>query len=169
MNANHLTDAQFAECLTAEFPEPGIQSHLAQCDACRAELGVFMASMDSFSEAAMDWSRAQPVISPRAKMVHTRPTMATPLRWAVAAALIAAVGVPVAVYHERETVDAGLVADLGAGRLATANLTEDSPAQIAQDNQLLQSVDQALAASDPSPMQEYGLATPQNIPRKGSR
>lgn len=151
----HLTDAQFSECLTAAAPVPAIQAHLAQCDECRMELGVFLASMDDFSAAAMEWSKAQPVVSPRAKIARTA-TLAAPLRWAVAAALIAAVGVPVAVRHERQgaAVVAGIDSDAG-----------DSAAQIAQDNRLLESVDVALGQNDPSPFEEYRL----DDSTKGSR
>jgi predicted anti-sigma-YlaC factor YlaD len=142
----HLTDAEFSECLTAALPEPAIQAHLAECDACRTELSSFMAAMDDFGSAAMDWSRAQPVPSVRAKITKTQPGSVAPLRWALAAALIAAVGVPVAVHRERETAPAAAEVDAG-----------DSAAQIAQDNRLLESVNVALADSDPSPLSEYGL------------
>jgi hypothetical protein len=79
--------------------------------------------------------------------------MVAPLRWALGAALIAAVGVPVAVHHERAHEGGTLV-------LVEAEAA-DSPAQIAHDNKLLRSVDVALGESDPSPYQEYGLADPQ--------
>ncbi len=146
---SHLTDAQFSEMLFSEgvAVEPAIRAHLAQCDQCRTELGMFLAAMDDFGAAAMEWSNAQPVVSPRATV--RRPTMARPLRWAVAAALVAAVGVPVAMHRERPDaapVVAGIDFDGG-----------DSQAQIAQDNRLLQSVDVALAESDPSPFEEYRL------------
>ena len=151
---NHLTDDQFAECLTAAAPEPAIQSHLAQCDECRTELGVFLAAMDDFSAAALGWSKSQPVVSPRARWLRTQQPLVAPLRWALAAALIAAVGVPVAMHRER-------VVNVAVNEAPA----EDSPAQIAQDNNLLRSVDVALGESDPSPYQEYGL----DAPRKRTR
>ena len=151
---NHLTDEQFAECLTATAPVPAIQAHLAQCDQCRTELGVFLSSMDDFSAAALDWSKSQLALNPRAKLARPQQPMVAPLRWALAAALIAAVGVPVAMHHERVVNVA--VAEAPA---------EDSPAQIAQDNNLLRSVDVALGESDPSPYREYGLDVPQKRTR----
>jgi len=154
---NHLTDDQFAECLTAAAPEPAIQSHLAQCDECRTELGVFLAAMADFSAAALDWSKSQPVVSPRARWLRTQQPLVAPLRWALAAALIAAVGVPLAMHHER--------AKWGGNLALVEAEAEDSPAQIAQDNNLLRQVDVALGESDPSPYQEYGL----DVPRKRTR
>ncbi len=146
----HLTDAQFSECLTAERPKPAIQAHLTECDACRMELGSFMAAMDDFGAAAMNWSKAQPVPSVRAKAAQTRRGYVMPMGWALrgalAAAAIAAVGVPVEMHRERENPPP----------VATMDAV-DSATQIAQDNRLLESVNVALAESEPSPLTEYGL------------
>ena len=145
----HLTDEQFAECLSGEPPSRETQSHLATCDACRGEVEIFYGAVGDFSEAALDWSKSQPSVSPRA--VASRPSMAAPLRWALAAVLLLAVGVPAALHREHAE---------------TESAPGDSPAQIAQDNTLLQSVDVALADSDPSPFREYGIA---DTPQKNSK
>ena len=162
MNANttaHLTDEQFAECLTAEYPQPAVQAHLAACDPCREELGVFMASMDDFSHAALGWSRAKQEV-PHAKLQNARHTLFAPLQWALACVLALAVGVPV-MFHVEHTSQAGK-----PGMIANVS---DSAAQIAQDNRLMQSVDLALDQSDPSPYQEYHLDQPDSRTRSRSR
>jgi hypothetical protein len=150
--SQHLNDDQFAECLTAEYPQPVVQAHLAGCDRCREELGVFMASMDDFSHAALGWSRAKQEI-PRTGFKPVRRSFLQPLQWALACVLALAVGVPVAVHLDRTDAASPSVNSADAG---------DSAAQIAQDNRLMQSVDLALGQSDPSPYQEYHLDEPQN-------
>ena len=147
----HLTDEQFADCLTALTVEPGIQAHVAQCDACRLELGVFLASMEDFSSGALAWSRAQ--AAPRALPVDATHALAPPLRWALACAAMLAVAAPVALHYEPSAASAKM-------RMSAAEIG-DSPAQIAQDNRLLESVDLALDEADPSPWQEYHLDDPQ--------
>jgi anti-sigma factor RsiW len=145
-----LTDDQFAECLGGEYPSPETQAHLACCEACRAEMNLFRGSVDDFSTAAMGWSKSQPVISPRTQAAtgarSPRPAFRyAPLGWAMAAAVALAVGVPLAVHHQHADVTANVTAE------------DDSPAQIAQDNSLLQSVNVALGSADPSPLSEYRL------------
>ena len=154
----HLSNEQFAECLTAEYPQPAVQSHLAGCDACREELGVFMASVDDFSHAALGWSRAKQE-TPRLALKAARRSLFQPVQWALACVLALAVGVPVALHidHDRAITSAGNAA------------SDDSDAQIAQDNRLMQSVDGALDQNDPSPYQEYHLDEPQGSVRIRSR
>jgi hypothetical protein len=147
----HLTDNEFAECLNGTTPTPGIAAHLASCDLCREELTVFLTSVDSLSGAALEWSRSQPVGSPRADLLRHSPSLFSPsLRWAVAAILLLGVSIPAVLHHERR--------DFPVSPQAALSAPEDSPAQIARDNQLMKSVNIALENTDPSPFSEYGLA-----------
>ena len=67
---------------------------------------------------------------------------------AVAAAVVLAVGVPMVIHHDRPPVDT-----------TTIDSQDDSDAQIAEDNQLMRSVNTAIGANDVSPLREYGLQT----------
>ena len=151
----HLNDDQFAECLTASTPRPSVQAHLAQCDACRLELGLFLSSIEQFSAAALQWSKAQPSSNLQSSLggsLAPRSQLFAPVRWALACAAILAVAVPVALHRNQPEVYSG-----GAAFISDSS---DSPTQIAQDNRLLQSVDLVLGQADPSPWQEYRLDDP---------
>ena len=164
LNQQHLTDDQFSEYLSGTRVSPATEAHVASCESCLAEVGLFLNSVDDFSAAAFDWSKSQPVISPRTKLSRQRHSMQTPLRWALATALLVAVSVPVIVHEEHGRSASGSSLDAQGG---------ENPAQIAQDNNLLLSVNVALGTTDPSPFQEYGIANgPQNTnesSRPGSR
>lgn len=147
----HLTDDDFAECIDGTTPAPAIAAHLAGCDLCREELAVFLTSVDTFRGAALEWSRSQPVGSPRADLLRHSPSLFSPgLRWAVAAIFLLGVSIPAVLHHERR--------DLPVNPQAALAAPEDSPAQIAQDDRLMESVNVALEKTDPSPFREYGLA-----------
>ena len=147
----HLTDNQFMEYVLGEVPGRDGQAHLAVCEACREELSVFLTSMDDFSVAALDWSKAQPVASPRIKQAaNWRMPMLVPLQWAAATVLVLAVSVPLAIREGH--------GGRAAGNAAVDVTADDSPAQIAQDNRMMQSVDAALAETASSPFDEYGIS-----------
>jgi predicted anti-sigma-YlaC factor YlaD len=145
----HLSDEQFAECLTGEMPSAATREHLAACEACRAEMELFTDSVKGFDAATMDWSREQPAPRLMAKTTPRRSSVAAPLGWALATAVALVVGLP-AVMHRNVQVTPGTV----------GSFADDSAAQIAQDNKLLASVDGVLDDEDPSPFREYHIAEP---------
>jgi predicted anti-sigma-YlaC factor YlaD len=155
-STGHLTDDQFTECV-ALTPSAASEAHLLECAHCRQELIGFTTSMEDFSRAAFAWSEAQPAVSLRAA---ARPRGAghsryAPAGWAVAAALVLAVGVPFVLHHDRQTnVTPGV---------ALVDAPDDSEAQIAEDNQLMRSVNMAIGVNDPSLMREYGLQAPRRV------
>jgi hypothetical protein len=74
-----------------------------------------------------------------------------PAGWAVAAAVLLAAGLPMAIHHDRQTnAPAEAVVADGPG---------DSDAQIAEDNQLMRSVDMAIGGNGSSEVRGYGLQT----------
>lgn len=147
----HLTDDDFAGCLAGTTPAPAIAAHLASCDLCREELAVFLTSVDTFSDATLEWSRSQPVGSPRTELLRHIPSLFSPgLRWGLAGILLVGVSIPAVLHYERR--------DLRVNPQAALAGPEDTPAQIAQDNRLMESVNVALESTDPSPFREYGLA-----------
>ncbi len=150
----HLTGEQFAECLTAEYLRPEVRAHLAACDGCREELRAFMASMEDFSQAALGWSRTRQA-APKLEINRLHRPVFARLEWALACVLAFAAGVPVALHIEQGNAAREHAAPSGSVQ------PDDSAAQIAQDNRLMQSVDLALAQTDPSPYQEYRLDDPE--------
>lgn len=143
----HLTDDQFAECALAA-PNVACQSHLDVCDRCRNELARFHASMNDFDRATSAWSESMPRVSLRAAQAKKPLAIFTPIGWAAAAALLIIIGTPLWV-NRRQNI---------AHYDAATSTPQDSAAQIAQDNRMMQSVYVALAQQDPSPFQEYGLS-----------
>jgi hypothetical protein len=149
---NHLTDEQFAECLTGEMPSSATREHLAACEACRTEVESFTDSVKGFDAATMDWSRMQP--APRLAVQASRKgvSVAAPLGWALATAFVLVVGVPVVMHR--------VTPETPATDTARNVARDDSAAQIAQDNKLMASVDVVLTDDDPSPFREYRIADP---------
>jgi len=85
----------------------------------------------------------------------------TPIAGALAAALLIVVGLP-AWNHDHQV--------LSARGPATAAAPDESAVQIAQDNQLLESVNVALNTNDASPLPEYRLlGSPRSTLRTDSR
>jgi len=151
IRTGHLTDEQFAECAIVA-PSPESEAHLRDCPQCCEELGRFSASMEDFSRAAFGWSETQPAVSLRAE---ARPQVGrawlVPATWAVAAALVLGAGVPMVMHHDRQPT--------APADTAVVDGPDDSDAQIAEDNQLMQSVNVAIRANDSSALQGYGLQT----------
>jgi predicted anti-sigma-YlaC factor YlaD len=154
MTRGHLTDEQFTACVIEGAPPAACREHLAQCEACRREVGTFVEATGDFSAAALAWSEAQPATSLRG-VAGSRTRGHAPLGWAVAAGLAVAVSVPLWNHEHRSPVSS-----------AAAAAAEVPEAEIAQDNRLLEAVDLALAAPEPSPFREYGL---QATPETGAR
>jgi hypothetical protein len=152
---SHLTDEALDDVLiglaTAES-----EAHLAVCDLCRAKVRSFRSDVDTFNQASLAWSQSRAESLPA---VHPLPTRAVkspwaalaPVEWAMAAAVLLFIALPVW-NHGRHP-------DLGAMVTPAAQNSEaqDSETQIAQDNDLLKSIDAALSASDVSPVAAYDL------------
>jgi len=148
MTTPHLTDDQFTECLVSA-PSAASRLHLEQCEACRQELAAFHSSVSDFGRATTAWSEALP--RPRLQAIaksKTRWAISVPVGWALAATVLLLIGTPVWTHHHVSSA---------ANNSAALSNPDDSAAQIAQDNQLLQSVYVALAPQDPSPFKEYGV------------
>jgi hypothetical protein len=155
IRTGHLTDEQFAECVAdcaIVAPSPESEAHLRECPQCREELARFSASMEDFSSAAFGWSETQPTVSLRAvtRSLVGRAWLA-PAIWAVAAAVLLAAGVPMVIHHDRQPA--------APADVAVVDGPDDSDAQIAEDNQLMRSVNMAIGVNDSSAMRGYGLQT----------
>ena len=128
------------------------EAHLAACSRCSDTLRQFQAKMGSFNQASLAWSEARPVPEAMSKAVarlNAKPRgVIAPLSWAMAVAVVAALGFQIWNYelHQPSTAP-----------VASVSQSVDSEVQIAQDNQLLQSVNAALSACEVLPASEYGL------------
>lgn len=154
----HLSEEALDDVLIG-LGSPESDAHLAECEVCRGQLEEFRTGVRVFNQASLAWSEARPMrspLSPARSKVH--PAVFAPAGWAFAAVvLLVTIGVPVWNHDHRTSPSNGT---------APAAAVEDSPTQIAQDNDLLRSVDEALNASEASPINEYHLSDGPLLHRK---
>ena len=145
--AAHLTEEALNDVLIGmETPER--QTHLAGCAECRGRLAEFRVGMKAFNASSLAWSEARVGARP-ARIASARPAMA--FAWvgmALAAVILLVIGVPEWRHSQAVVVGSTPVAAQAQG---------DSSAQIAQDNELMRSVDMALSDNEESAMSEYHL------------
>jgi hypothetical protein len=150
-NSEHLSEEALDDVLIGLGSEEA-EAHLAACGHCSDTLRQFQAKMGSFNQASLAWSETRPVpeaMSEAVARLNAKPRgVITTLSWAVAVALVAALGFQIWTYEFRRP---------STPPVASVSPSVDSDMQIAQDNQLLQSVNAALSASDVLPASEYGL------------
>jgi hypothetical protein len=124
------------------------ESHLAACPLCRGKVEEFQSDLGAWNRTTLKWSEAR---AARAGRIQVRPARRRPplaaLGWALAAAALLAIAIPVG----RE---AGM---FGANHGTTVAQQEESEAQIAQDNELLKAVNAAINPDEMSPLKEYDL------------
>jgi hypothetical protein len=135
-------------------------AHLAMCGRCRGELKALRSELQVFNETTLAWCKARPAkclcVPPK---WHVRQAIFAPVGWALAAAALVMIGMSSWI-HDRSPLDsASMVA-------TTPELSEE---QIAQDNDLLRSVNLALSANEESPLSEYHLPRSSHLHRKSDR
>jgi hypothetical protein len=144
----HLSEEAINDCLIG-LGSPQSEAHLAVCAVCRGQVKGFETDIAAFNQTTLAWTEARPHTTLRAAPTpRARRITAGPLGWALAAALLAAVGLPVW-NHYRPAAHTASVA---------GPVTVDSEAQIAQDNDLLRSVNVALNEGEESPIAVYHLS-----------
>jgi predicted anti-sigma-YlaC factor YlaD len=160
----HLTDDQFTQCVIAA-PTAESAAHLLDCAQCRKELSRFTTSVSDFSRVTLAWSESRPSVSLRgASLSRMSHPIFAHARWALAAVLVLAAGVPVLLRGNHQVA---VPADVA---VVAAPVPDDSQEQIAQDNKLMQSVSLAIGVGEPSPFREYGLQESRPAkPSSGSR
>ena len=151
-SATHLTEEALDDLLIG-LASVESEAHLAECAACRTKVQAFGAHLKAFNHASMAWSQSRaealPAIRPAASVkVKSIWTALAPLEWAAAAAVLLLLALPVWNRNQLPVPVSSAVATPAAG---------DTEAQIAEDNDLLKSVDAALSTNDASPIAEYGL------------
>ena len=147
--SNHLSEAALNDVLIG-MASPESELHLAVCEACRGRVEGFHSHLTAFNEATLAWSDARPIAAAR---VAARPQMhRLPLAvagWAMAVVLLALAALPV--WRRIDHVSMG-------HNTTVALPSEDSQAQIAQDNKLLQAVNAAINPNEASLLHEYGIS-----------
>lgn len=124
------------------------RAHLATCPVCSGRVKEFQSGVDAFNLASLAWSEARPYAGRQAAARWSvRRVAASPWSWALAAALLVVIGIPTWNHNPFFKNNATV----------SAPRQGDSEAQIAQDNDLLRSVNVALAESEQSPINEYNL------------
>jgi len=148
-SSTHLSDEMLDDVLIG-LGSAESERHLADCAECRAKVQRFHSDVHLFNQASIAWSEAQPFRTVRAVCMAPAFRMPVALWGSFAAAILAvAVGIPVWHYEHSLSVrqESGIVQEV-----------QDSQAQIAQDNELMQAVNAAISPQEESPIDEYGLS-----------
>ncbi len=150
----HLTQEELNDVLIG-MSSPEAEAHLADCAQCRDQVETFLSDMHVFNETSLAWSESRPSKPIRvASKSGFRGVASSPLTWALATALLLMVGSPAWLPE----VDSILHPTAASDNSNVASESGDSDAQIAQDNDLLRSVNVALNTSEESPISEFGLS-----------
>lgn len=131
----HLTDEQFADLLVGEAPDTATQAHLAACAHCRGEIEVVRSSIGDFNSFTISWAQRHahrvPVPSRLALHLGARPAWGLGLAGTVAACLLTvALTRP---FQHPEPAPA-----------PQASVSAPSNEELAQDNRLLENINQEL-------------------------
>jgi len=142
----HLSEESFND-LFIGLPAPEAEAHLAVCEECRARVASFRSDLSLFNEATLAWSKSKtaaiPALRRRARFIP-----AHPLAWSAAAAALL-VAVAASWSHYRAPAPSAVSDPTIAAEFA------DSPDQIADDNQLLRNVYDAIDEEPGGPLTEF--------------
>ena len=166
---HHLTEAEFADYLIG-LSSASAHMHLLECAQCREEMESFGASMASFNQASMEWSREQAAAHPIHIETQAPGRRSTPrTHWqtgwaglAVAAVLAVAVALPMALMHEHAAHPA--IAANPAPQAAPAAQPQEDASVIAEDNQMMTAIDTEISQPEVSPVESFAAFRPQQEP-----
>jgi predicted anti-sigma-YlaC factor YlaD len=145
----HLSEEALNDVLIGLSP-PASDAHLEQCEFCRGQLQSFRSEMRVFNQASLAWSAARPSRSYRAApKTQARRVISAPVSWALATVILLMIAIPAWNRNHRASRNSQ------AGTAASSALSET---QIAEDNDLLRSVNAVLSVNEESPISEYHLS-----------
>lgn len=136
MNTEHLTNEEFTELLAGEYANDSATAHLDTCGACREELAAMQTAVGDLRALSLRWAEAR------------APRITVPSRWTLgwhrlpgmsAAASLLLCGVAIGIHFQTNNVQTS--ASTSQVQTVTAAPSDD---ELAQDNRLLQSIDQEL-------------------------
>lgn len=150
LNEPHLTDEQFGALMLSEGLDLGARTHLDHCARCQREVESFTDSVQLAGKTSLAWIDAKP---PRRSLEQVsrlwqRRLLYYPAAFALVAMLLIMMGMLIR-DHDRTQNDQPAIAQA---------VSEDSPAQVAEDNHLLESVNLVLSENQGSPLPESRLA-----------
>jgi hypothetical protein len=149
----HLTEEAINDVLIG-LASPQSKAHLAACSDCSNQIKGFHLGMKAFNQTTLAWSEARPNETARPVLdARPRRVATSPFAWALAAVLMVAIGIPVWNHNHQSASSTASIQEMNQSSSATS----DTEAQIAQDNELLRSVDVALNENEESPISEYHL------------
>ena len=140
MNIIHLTDEQFADLLAGHKDDEHARLHLESCEECRQELSGMTAAVGDLNFASLRWAekRAARIETPS---VWTLNWHALP-GWGATMAAVLIFGVAFGAHMQvRNSVEPAL-------QPAHA-VSAPSPDELAEDNQLMRSIDSELSEQGP--------------------
>ena len=144
----HLSDEVLDDLLIG-LVSAETQPHLAACELCRGKLEAFRLDLQTFNRASLLWSESKPLFDLRSAAAKgtTRHWAISP-RWAIAVVMLLVLGVALLRYPRGPASNS---------RASAGPVAVDYQAQIAEDNQMLQSVEMALNDNEPAAIDEYHL------------
>jgi hypothetical protein len=152
----HLNDDEFAEAMMGAELKAEAQAHVDACAECRAEIAKFEDSVGDFGVASLRWSESLPAY----RTSYTPGKVSTPAQrffpvaaWALAAAVLLGVMVPVTVHFEHGHSSVETAANAGDDFASG-----DSAEQIAKDNALMAAVNDELSQSEASMLAAHNKA-----------
>jgi predicted anti-sigma-YlaC factor YlaD len=146
--SSHLSEEALNDVLIG-LGSPEAEAHLDECEVCRGKLQAFRSEVNVFNQASLAWSESRAEKSSCvAREARARSVIFSPAVWALAALFLLVIGFPVWNRGHRALPD---------GKTETAVESSVSEAQIAEDNNLLRSVNAVLSANEASPVSEYRL------------
>jgi ferric-dicitrate binding protein FerR (iron transport regulator) len=147
MTGQHLTDEQFTELLSGEYP-PEASRHMRMCAQCRSEFERVQTSIEDFGALGLLWAEQRP--SPRisAPSAFLRAWQTQSMRTAAAVLLAALL---FAAYQEKRTQPPAVDP-------ITAATAARSESQLADDNRLMMAIDKEIRWQADSPVAAENLA-----------
>jgi len=137
MNTKHLTDEQFSELLAGETAGSDALRHLNACAACERELACLRSAVSDLRGFSQRWAeeRAARIASPSRWTLgwHRLPA------WSAAATVLLC-GLAMGVHFQAATQPSS--AAISQSQTAVTAPSDD---ELAEDNQLLRSIDQELS------------------------
>ena len=146
MTGQHLTDEQFTELLSGEYPLDA-SLHMKMCPQCRSEFERVQASIEDFGSLGLLWAEQRPSPQISAPSVFLRGWHSVSIRTA-AAVLLAAILFGV---NQEKRMQAPVADPL------TAATPARSESQVAEDNRLMMAIDKEIRWQADSPVAEGRL------------
>jgi hypothetical protein len=140
MNFNHLTDEQFADLLAGHKNDEGARVHVESCAACSQELAGMTAAVGDLNFASLRWAE-QRALDIKAPSLWTLNWHALP-GWGATMAAVLIFGVALGAHMQvRNSVEPALQ--------PTHAVSAPSADELAEDNQLMRSIDTELSEQGP--------------------